>query len=224
MTRRSRRRLAAVATLTLALATITTELTLPSLAENRMRDQLMSFGSVTNVEVSTSPALKMLFSGVERATFQMSSATLDAGVMDSDLLSKAGDVEVLEASIETLRAGPFDVESVVLNKRGQALDASATLDVDQIENLVPGAELKVNKGMLLFELSELQLPLPLPGPMQLQIDLEDGKVVARPLGAAAALLPTQPLLNRPELSVTSLDSSIADGQVSLSATATLNDL
>lgn len=88
-----------------------------------MRDQLASFGSVTSIEVSTSPALKMLFGGVERADVQMSSATLDADAMDADLLSKAGEVEVLEGRIDALRAGPFDVESVVLDKHGQALDA-----------------------------------------------------------------------------------------------------
>ena len=219
-----RRALAAVAALTLTLTGITSELALPAVAESQMRDELASFGSVTSVEVSASPALMMLFGGVERAVVEMSSATLDAGAVDPDLLSKAGDVEVLEARIDTLRAGPFDVESVALDKRGQALDASATLDVDQVEGLVPGAELKVEKGMLLLDLSEMQLPLPLPGPIQLQIALEDGKVVAQPLGAASALLPTQPLLDRPELSVTSLDPSIAGGQVKLSATATLNEL
>lgn len=220
----TRRTVAAAAALTLALAAITTELALPSIAETKMRDELASIGSVTSVEVSTSPALMMLFGDVEHAVVEMSSATLDTGAMDPDLLSRASDVEVLEARIDTLRAGPFDAESVALDKRGQALDASATLDVDQLESLVPGAELTVEKGTLLLDLSAMQLPLPLPGPVQLQIAPEDGMVVARPLGAASALLPTQPLLDLPELSVTSLDSSIAGGRVNLSATATLDEL
>lgn len=220
----TRRTIAAAAALTLTMAAITTELAVPALAESRVRDKLASLGSVTNVELQASPALMMLFGGVERASVEMSSATLHAGALDPDLLSSAADVDMLEARIDTLRAGPFDVESVTLDKRGRALDASATLDVDQVESLVPGAELKVEKGMLLLDLSELEAPLPLPGGTQLQIALEDGKVVARPLGAASALLPTQPLLDRPELSVTSLDSSIAGGQVNLSATATLKGL
>jgi hypothetical protein len=220
----TRRTAAALAALALTVAAITTELALPAVAESRMRDELASFGSVTSVEASAFPALRMLFGDVDRAVVEMSSATLDAGTIDPDLLSRAGDVEVLEARIDTLRAGPFDLESVALDKRGQALDASATLDVDQVENLVPGADLKVEKGMLLLDLSDLEAPLPLPGGAQLQIALEDGKVVARPLGAASMLLPTQPLLDRPELSVTSLDSRIAGDQVNLSATATLNEL
>jgi hypothetical protein len=220
----TRRAVAAAAALTLTLAAITTELALPSIAETKMRDELASIGSVTSVDVSTSPALRMLFGDVERAVVEMSSATLDTGAMDPDLLSKAGDVEVLEARIDTLRAGPFDAESVALDKRGQALDASATLDVDQVENLMPGAKLKVEKGMLLLDLSKMGLPLPLPGPVQLEIALEEGKVVARPLGAASTLLPTQPLLDRPELSVTRLDSRIAGDQVALTASATLNEL
>lgn len=218
------RTMAAAVAITLTLAAITTELALPSIAENRMRDQLASIGSVTTLRVSTSPALKMLLGDVEHAAVEMSSATLDPSVMDADLLSEAGDVEVLKARIDTLRAGPFDAESVTLDKRGQALDASATLDVDQVESLMPGAELKVEKGMLLLDLSKMGLPLPLPGPVQLEIALEEGKVVARPLGAASTLLPTQPLLDRPELSVTRLDSRIAGDQLALTASATLNEL
>ncbi|HEU4513628.1 MAG TPA: hypothetical protein VFR87_11040 [Nocardioidaceae bacterium] len=218
------RTMAAAVAITLTLAAITTELALPSIAENRMRDQLASIGSVTTLRVSTSPALKMLLGDVEHAAVEMSSATLDPSVMDADLLSEAGDVEVLKARIDTLRAGPFDAESVTLDKRGQALDASATLDVDQVESLMPGAELKVEKGMLLLDLSKMRLPLPLPGPVQLEIALEEGKVVARPLGAASTLLPTQPLLDRPELSVTRLDSRIAGDQLALTASATLNEL
>jgi hypothetical protein len=40
----------------------------------------------------------------------------------------------------------------------------------------------------------------------------------------SALLPTQPLLDLPQLAVTSLDSSLAGGRVKLSATATLDEL
>jgi hypothetical protein len=220
----TRRTIAAAAALALASAAITTELALPSIAETKMRDELASIGSVTSVDVSTSPALMMLFGDVERAVVEMSSATLDPGTMDSDLLSKAGDVEVLEARIDTLRAGPFDAESVALAKHGQTLDASATLDVDQVARVIPGAELKVKKGTLLLDLSKMALPLPLPGPVQLEIALEEGKVVARPLGAASALIPTQPLLDRPDLSVTSLESRIAGDQVALTASAALRDL
>ena len=40
----TRRTLAAAVALTLALATITTELALPSIAEDKMRDELAAFG------------------------------------------------------------------------------------------------------------------------------------------------------------------------------------
>lgn len=219
-----RRTLAAGAALTLTAAALATNFALPSVAEDRMRDELASFGAVTSVEVSASPGLKLLFGGVDRAAVEMSSATLDAGTMDSDMLARAGEVGVLRARIDTLRAGPLDVESVVLDKRGEELDGSASLDLDQVERLLPGAELTVEDGKVLLGFSDLPLPLPIPGGLQLELAVEDGSVVARPLGAASALLPAQPLLDRPELEVTSLHGRLTDGQVKLSASAVLNDV
>lgn len=180
-------------------------------------------GTVTTVEVSALPAVKLLFGNVESAAIRMSSATLEASTME-EMLDRFGDVEALDAEIDSLQAGPFDVDSASLTKRGQSLDASATLDVGQIESLVPGAKLTVEDGKMLLSLKDLPLPLPLPGPIQLQIGVDDGRVVAQPLGAISSMLPTQPLMDRPELSVTALESSITNGEVTVTATATLTDL
>ncbi|MDP2774009.1 MAG: hypothetical protein Q8O61_10685 [Nocardioides sp.] len=218
-----RQRTVVGAALVLTLAAITTEAALPSVAENRVRDELAGMGVVTDVEVSAFPAVMLLFGDVESAAIRMSSATLDVDEME-EMLDRFGDVGALDAEIDTLKAGPFDVASVGLEKRGQSLDATATLDVEQIEGLLPGAQLTVEGGRLLLSLSDLPLPLPLPGPVQLEIGLEDGAVVARPLGAVAALLPTQPLLDRSELSVTGLHSSITNEELTLTATATLREL
>lgn len=218
-----RRRVAAGAALALTLAAITTELALPSVAENRVRDELATVGAVTDVEISGFPAVALLWGGVESAAVRMSSATLDAGAMEK-MLDRVGDVEAIDAEIDALQAGPFDVESVVVKKRGDSLDASATLDVAQVESLVPGAQLTVEDGKMLLSLKDLPLPLPLPGPIQLQIGLDDGMVVARPLGMISSLMPTQPLMDRPQLSVTALHSSITNGKVTVTATATLNEL
>lgn len=218
-----RRSVAAGAALALTLVAITTEVALPSFAENRVRDELATMGAVTNVEISGFPAVALLFGSVENAAIRMSSATMDADTMEK-MTERIGDVEALDAEIDTLQAGPFDVESVVVKKRGDSLDASATLDVDQIESLVPGAQLTVEGGKMLLSLKDLPLPLPLPGPIQLQIGLDNGMVVAQPLGAVSSLLPTQPLMDRPQLSVTALHSSITNDEVTVTATATLNEL
>jgi hypothetical protein len=211
--------MAALAVLTLGLAAVATELALPSVAEDRVRSQLSAVGSVTSVKVSASPAVKLLFGDVESAEVQMSAATLDAKAMDPEMLDRAAGVEVLDLQVDTLHAGPVVLRSVVLSKRGPALDASATLDVDEVEQLVPGAQLRVEGGKMLLSLSKL--PIPMPGPIRLEIDVKDGVVVARPLGAAALLLPEQPLLDRPDLSVTTLHSTITGGQIDVSANATL---
>lgn len=218
-----RRGIAAGAALTLTLAAITTEVALPSFAENRVRDELATVGAVTDVEISGFPAVALLFGSVESAAIRMTSATMDADAMEK-MAERVGDVEALDAEIDMLQAGPFDAESVVVKKRGQALDASATLDVDRIESLVPGAKLPVKDGKMLLSLKDLPLPLPLPGPIQLQITVDDGKVVAQPLGAISNMLPTQPLMDRPQLSVNALQGSITNDELTVTATATLNEL
>lgn len=219
-----RRRIAAAgATLLVATAALT-ELALPAVAEHRMRGELEPLGSVTDVEVTSTPAVKLLFGGVDRAAVQMTSATLDTTALDPQMLDRARAVEVLEARIDTLRAGPLDVAAVHVDKRDAALDASATIAAADVEKLVPGAKLKVENGTVLLDLSQLPLPLPVTGPLQLQVAAEDGTVVARPLGAAAGLLPAQPLLDRPELTVQSLRGSLRDGQLHVTAAAQINDV
>lgn len=62
------------------------------------------------------------------------------------------------------------------------------------------------------------------GPWETAATVDDGKVVAQPLGAISSMLPTQPLMDRPQLSVTALQSSITNREVTVTATATLTDL
>lgn len=219
-----RRTLAAGAalTLTMASAALVSELALPSVAEGKVRDRLAAIGTVSSVKVSTSPAVKLLFGNVDRAEIRMSSATVDADTMDAELLDRASGMDVLDARIDELRAGPVEARSVVLAKRGRSLDATASLDVAQLESLLPGVTLSTDAGQVVLEIAELPLPLPIPGPIRLQIAAEAGNVVVRPLGPVSALLPTQPILERPELSVGSLRGTITDGELKVTASATLN--
>lgn len=220
---RTRRLLTAGTAATLLVAAAATELALPSIAENRLRDELASVGSVTSVDVSSSPGIELLFGSMDRAEVEMSSASVHGSGLEDDMLTKAEGVAVLQAQIDVLHAGPIDVEAVQLDKKGDSLEVSGRLDVNAAESFMPGAELQVDGGRMIVDLSDLSLPLPLPGPLQLEIVAEDGKLIARPIGAAAALLPAQPLLDRPELSMTALHGDIAGGQVHVTARATIND-
>lgn len=207
----------------MTLVATTTEVALPSFAESRVRDELATVGTVTDVDISGFPAVALLFGSVESAAIRMSSATMDAESMEN-MAERVGGVEALDVEIDALQAGPFDLESVVVDKRGESLDASASLDVGQIERLVPGAKLTVEDGKLLLSLKDLPLPLPLPGPIQLEIAADDGKVVAQPLGAISAMMPAQSLMDRPELSVSALHGTITDDELTVTASATLNEL
>jgi hypothetical protein len=206
----------------LTVTALASQLAIPPIAESRLRGHLESFGSVTSVKVSSAPAAMLLLGKVDRLAVRMSAATLTADAVDPDTLARARGVKDLDARIDELRVGPLRVDSVVVEKHGSALDASASLDVDQLESALPGAHLTTDDGAIVLELADV--PLPLPGPIRIQLAVEDGSVVARPLGALSSFLPTQELLDRPDLSVDSLRGTVTAGRVDLNATATLTKL
>lgn len=217
-----RRTTAAGAALTLAVTALASQLAIPPIAESRLRGRLESFGSVTSVKVSSTPAAMLLLGKVDDLAVRMSAATIPADALDPDTLERARGVKDLDARLDELQAGPLRVDSVVLEKHGSALHASASLDVDQLESVLPGAHLTADDGTIVLELADV--PLPLPGPIHIQLGVEHGGVVARPLGALSSLLPTQQLLDRPDLSVDSLHGTVTADRVDLTATATLTNL
>ncbi|MDI6909208.1 hypothetical protein [Nocardioides sp.] len=215
-----RRRLAAAAAATLAVAALASQLVIPSVAEDRLRDRLATVGAVSNVDVSATPAVKMLFGSVDRAAVEMYDVSLDgAADLDPEMIARLDGVQEVDARIDRLRAGPIDVDEVRLIKDGDSLEASGDLDLNALKGLIPGVKVSVKGGSILLDLSESGLPLPFP--VQLEIVAEDGAVVARPLGAAAAMLPAQPLLERPELSVQDLRAEVEDGRLTVAADARL---
>lgn len=215
-----RRRLAAAAAATLAVAALASQLVIPSVAEDRLRDRLATIGAVSNVDVSATPAVKMLFGSVDRAAVEMYDASLDgAADLDPEMIARLDGVQEVDARIDRLRAGPIDVDEVRLIKDGDSLEASGDMDLSALKQLIPGVKVSVKGGSILLDLSSSGLPLPFP--VQLEIVAEDGAVVARPLGAAAAMLPAQPLLERPELSVQDLRAEVEDGRLTVAADARL---
>lgn len=214
-----RRVLAAAAGAAVTTAAVATQVLLPSLAEDRLRGELETMGSVSSVEVSATPAVKTLFGAVDSVRVVMSEATLDQGV-DPEIVAKADEVDALDARVDRVRAGPVDLAGVRLAKQGERLDASGSLSVDQLEELVPGAKVRVDRdGTILLDLSSEGSSLPFP--VSFRLEAEDGAVVARPQGQMAGMLPAQPLLERPDLAVESLRGRVGDGRLMLSAEATL---
>jgi hypothetical protein len=211
------------ASLALMSAVVATELALPSVAEDRVRDELRSIGSVTSVEVSSTPAVKLLLGSADRAALRMSTANVGDNSLDPDLLDKARALDEADARIGVLTAGSFDVHEVAITKQGEKVTASGSLPVDEVERLVPGAQLTAEDGVMVLRLPDLPIPLPVDGPLELELGVEDGNVVARPRGAAAALMPTRELLDRPDLRVQSVRGTVAGNQIRVSARATLSD-
>src|SRR5436309_934004 len=74
------RRAAAIGVVVLVLALlVVTQLALPGIAENRIRDRLAHDGRVESVRVSAFPAIKLLWGKADRVTVRMQSVRAGVG-------------------------------------------------------------------------------------------------------------------------------------------------
>lgn len=132
------RRIAAAATaaivvvLLLALA----QLVLPGIAAQRLRDRLSKSGKVLEVEVSAFPAIELLWHQADRVVIRMQSYRSSPGHLGSTL-AEAGDVGSLDASAGEVDSGLLTVRDASLQKRGNELTGTATVNEADLRAALP---------------------------------------------------------------------------------------
>lgn len=148
------RRAAAIIVLVAVAAAGIAQLVLPGVAERRLRDGLSHDGHVTHVEVHAFPAIPLLWNHADRVVVRMSSASSGPGRL-ADLLASTRDAGQVDARVGELRATLLRLRDVHLRKRGDRLDASATVtDADLRAALPPGFNVRpvaAGGGELVFE-------------------------------------------------------------------------
>lgn len=120
----------------LALALVATQLVLPGVAAERLRDELAPTGRVTHARVEALPALKLLFGRADRVEVRLADARAATGEV-AGLLDSTRRTGELDARVDTLHLGPLTLRDLRLRKAGTSLDAEAAVTEADLAAALP---------------------------------------------------------------------------------------
>lgn len=116
---------------------LASQLLLPVVAEQRLRDELRASGDVISVEVSAFPALQLLGKKADSVSVRLREAEVGGAGDLGDLLASTRRTDRLDARIDTLVIGPLRVRDVTLRKRGSSLTGTASLRSADLSAALP---------------------------------------------------------------------------------------
>jgi hypothetical protein len=108
----------------------------PGYAEDRLRDDLEKSGQVLRVEVSATPAVRLLFGRADRVEVEMGEVRAGQGEL-ADLLARTADTRDLDATATVLRVGPFVARDARMRKRGKRLHGEAEVTSAELTAALP---------------------------------------------------------------------------------------
>jgi hypothetical protein len=212
------RRLALIATVLLVLLVLAVaQLVLPGIAADRLRGQLSASGTVLSVRVEAFPAIELLWHHADRVVVRMqryrsSPASLAA------LLSGAGGVASIDASVGQLDSGLLTLRDATLRKRGDSLTGSARVTDADLRAAVPfldGVRPVASGGGSLILRGTATL-LGLSATVDATVAARNGSLVVQPNVPFGALA-TVTVFSNPAVEVQSVAASSAAGGFSVSA-------
>lgn len=115
---------------------VASQVILPGIGERRLRDDLAASGEVRRVEVSSFPALRLLFGRADRVEIEMGEVRAGQGEL-ADLLARTADTHELDATAAVLRVGPFVARDARLRKAGARLTGEASVTEDELIAALP---------------------------------------------------------------------------------------
>lgn len=214
---------AALAALSLIMvALVAAQLVLPGVAERRARSELEQLGTVSDVEVDSFPALKLLLGGVDSLTARLDRT--DSGAEElADAIAKADGIDEVRASARAVRVSGLALTDARLAKDGDRLRAQASLsEADLRSFLPPGIEvsrISSRGGELLLVGSFSAFGFELSGPAA--VAPIDGAVVLTPLGVPLAGLASVTIFADDRVVVTGLQARGAGDRLVLRAQGAL---
>ena len=174
-------RIAGLAAGAIALLFGLTQLFLPGIAEDRLRDRLQRHGEVERVDVSAFPAVELLWDRADRIVVRMGEARAGAGRF-ADLLVDTREADELDAQVRRLRILTLRFRDLALKKRGRTLTGSATVTDAELRAALPeGFDVRPVAsagGALVFEGTASILGRRLTG--QAVLAARNGRVVVAP--------------------------------------------
>jgi LmeA-like phospholipid-binding len=214
------RRIAAFATAAFVLGVlVVTQLVLPGIAEQRLRDRLSHSGTVLEVQVQAFPAIKLLWHRADKVVIRMADYRSSTGHLGG-LLEQAGDVSTLDASAQLLSAGLLRLRDATLTKRGNELVGKATVTEADLRAAVPFLDsvqpVASDNGQLTLRGTATLLGVT--ATVDATVGPEDGHLVVTP-DVPFGGLATVTVFSNPHVEVQSVSASSVPGGFSVTARA-----
>lgn len=190
-------RVAVVGAAVIVVLLIATQLFLPGVGEGAIEDRLTEHGGVAEVSLSAVPAARLLWGDGDRIAITGSGLDLELTTDDRvvlDDLDRFGEVEVV---ISDSDAGPFRIESFVLERKGDgpySLDSHSTTSAADLARFgvesadLPGSGI-VGALLNLTGVGGQNLPVDL----DMTLESDGGRIRVTEGGGEIAGVPTGPL-------------------------------
>ena len=190
-------RVAAIAAAAIAVLLVATQLFLPGLGEGAIEDRLTENGGVAEVSLSATPAARLLWGDGDRIAIAGSGLDLELATDDRVVLDDLDRFDEVEVVISDSDAGPFRIESFVLERDGDgpySLEShSSTSAADLARFGVESAELPgsgvVGALLGLTGVGGQDLPVDL----DMTLESDGGRIHVTGGGGEIAGVPTGPL-------------------------------
>ncbi len=207
----------------LVLLLVAAQLVLPRIAERRVRDELDKVGVVSDVQVHSFPAVKLLFGDVDSLTGRLAKSQSTSGEF-ADLIARARKIDRLRVSAKRLRVSGLNLADARLAKDGANLHAEGSLDERDLLALVPpGLELtdvSVERGSLVLVGSFSALGVRVSAPAR--VVAEAGNVVLKPEGLAGAAVSSIPVFSDDHVQVSGIEARETGTRLRLTVEGTLD--
>jgi hypothetical protein len=209
--------MAAVGLVVLVLAL--TQLLLPHIAVQRVRERLGRYGTVTSVSVSAFPALELLWGDMDNLDLRTSRMAVAVDQIGNLLWSARGSRDLTFSSSQArLLAGSFAdgglaLTDVDLRKRGAALNSQATLDEADLRAALPaGFEIQpLASGSGAVEVRASGSLFGVRASVNGVITAAEGKLVVVPVGIPFGSLLTVTLFSDPRIFIQAIAASSQPG-------------
>jgi LmeA-like phospholipid-binding len=208
---------AGIAVVVLAVA----QLTLPSIAEHRLRERLGRSGEVLSVEVHAFPAIELLWHHADRVVVRLGRYRSGPGSLGS-LLGDTSGVGSLDASARELDAGLLTLREATLEKRGVRLTGTARITEADLRASVPilSSVRPVASASDQLTLRGTATLLGVTASVDAAVRAQDGTLVVVPEVPFGALA-TITVFDDPSVAVQSVGATAAPGGFRVTATGTV---
>jgi hypothetical protein len=192
----SARMLSGVAILAIALTLVVAQLVVPGIGERQIEDRLTENGGSADVSLAATPAVRLLLGDGDRLEVRGSDLELDL-TEDVQVFDRLDGFDEVEVGLADFRAGPFDVRSFELTRRGgepYALTSTSSTTAADLVDYGAGALGLVGGPLLRFLTGQAPLgSRPIPIRLDMGMESEDGRIRVVSGGGTVGGYPAGPL-------------------------------